>query len=266
MILPNRIIKDSIHTSERINALSDFQFRIWVSLITYVDDYGRGDARPAVIRGTCFPLRDRITNKDIEAALKALADTGCVGLYEVGGKPYLYFPNWESHQRVRTKVSKCPEPPSAAICRNPPQSAASCGLNPESRIQNPESESKEGEEQRAHANNPQWVHFAETYERNIGQLPTSEIERGDMVMFFDEFGADALGEFIALTARKHPDNPHVYFATLCRKYLGKGIRTAEQARAAFMDYSRQKGGRRDGNHRGDADSGPRKIFDGQTVV
>lgn len=108
--MPNRIIKDSIHTSERLNALSDFQFRLWVSLITYVDDFGRGDARPAVIRGTCFPLRDRITNRDIEAALTALAGAGCVGLYNVDGKPYLYFPNWESHQSIRNKRSRFPAP------------------------------------------------------------------------------------------------------------------------------------------------------------
>jgi len=141
--MPNRIIKDSIHTSETVNAMNDFQFRLWINLITYVDDYGRGDARPAVIKGTCFPLRDRLTNKDIEAALNALAGIGCVGLYEVDGKPYLYFPNWESHQRIRQRVSKYPKP---ALDNNPQQVAASCGeLRPESNPNpnpNPESESE----------------------------------------------------------------------------------------------------------------------------
>lgn len=113
MLMPNRLIKDSIRFSEKVNSLSDFQFRLWVSLITYVDDYGRGDARPAVIKGTCFPLRDRITNKDIDAALNALAGAGCVGLYKVDGKPYLYFPNWQSHQNIRNKKSKFPAPENA---------------------------------------------------------------------------------------------------------------------------------------------------------
>lgn len=111
--MPNRIIKDSIHTSEKVNQMTDLQFRLWVHLITYVDDYGRGDARPAVIKGQCFPLRDRLTAKDIEAALQALAGIGCVGLYTVDGKPYLYFPGWESHQRIRQKVSKYPGPEKA---------------------------------------------------------------------------------------------------------------------------------------------------------
>lgn len=109
--MPNRIIKESIHTSEDVNRMTDFQFRLWVSLITYVDDYGRGDARPAVVKGSCFPLRDRITIKDIDAALRALADIGCVSLYEVDGKPYLYFPTWESHQRIQTRKSRFPAPP-----------------------------------------------------------------------------------------------------------------------------------------------------------
>ena len=146
--MPNRIIKDSITKSEKISGLTDFQFRLWVHLITYVDDYGRGDARPAIIKGTCFPFRDRMTNKDIEKGLADLAGAGCVGLYKVDGKPYLYFPNWEQHQRVRQKVSKCPGPEE---CDEEKQSAASCGelpqcaariQNPESRIQNPESESR----------------------------------------------------------------------------------------------------------------------------
>lgn len=109
--MPNRIIKESIHTSDKVNAMSDFQFRLWVNLITYVDDYGRGDARIPIIKGQCFPLRERITNKEIETALNKLADIGCINFYVVDGRPYLYFPNWESHQTVRNHKSKYPEPP-----------------------------------------------------------------------------------------------------------------------------------------------------------
>lgn len=123
--MPNRLIKDSIRFSEKVNSLSDFQFRLWVSLITYVDDYGRGDARPAVIKGTCFPLRDRITNKDIDAALNALAGAGCVGLYKVDGKPYLYFPNWQSHQNIRNKKSRFPAPENAT-CNQLQTIASNC--------------------------------------------------------------------------------------------------------------------------------------------
>lgn len=83
-----------------------------------------------------------MTNKDIEKGLADLAGAGCVGLYKVDGKPYLYFPNWEKHQRVRQKVSKCPAPED---CDEESHDAATCGELPQdaariqSRIQNPES-------------------------------------------------------------------------------------------------------------------------------
>ncbi len=169
--MPNRIIKDSIQRSEKINDLTDFQFRLWVHLITYVDDYGRGDARPAIIRGTAFPLRERMTNKDIEKGLAELAGAGCVGLYKVDGKPYLYFPNWEEHQRVRTKVSKCPAPED---CDIEIKSAADCGKSPQdaARIQNPESESRiqnpESEDARGRAESDFEI-FWKAYPRKVGK-------------------------------------------------------------------------------------------------
>ena len=169
--MPNRIIKDSIQRSEKINDLTDFQFRLWVHLITYVDDYGRGDARPAIIRGAVFPLRERTTNKDIEKGLADLAGAGCVGLYKVDGKPYLYFPNWEEHQRVRTKVSKCPAPVENDSL---PQNAADCGGLQQSaaRIQNPNTEYRiqntESEGARGHAESD-FDLFWKAYPRKVGK-------------------------------------------------------------------------------------------------
>lgn len=126
--MPNRIIKESIHSSEKVNQMTDFQFRLWISLITYVDDYGRGDARPAIIKGTCFPLRERLTTHDIDAGLQALADIGCIDLYEIDGRPYLCLPGWASHQRVRNAKEKFPAPPEHSD--NSPRVAASCGETP----------------------------------------------------------------------------------------------------------------------------------------
>ena len=136
--MPNRLIKDSIHESEKISKLSDFQFRVWVNLITYVDDYGRGDARPAIIKGRCFPLRDEIKAEDIGGALQQLAANGCIRLYVVDGMRYLYFPNWDDHQRIRTKVSKFPSPDNPeAVVDNPLQTAADCDNSPQNVPLNP---------------------------------------------------------------------------------------------------------------------------------
>ena len=96
--MPNRIIKESLCSSENISSLSDFEFRLWVCLITQADDFGRGDARPAIIKGRAFPLRERVTSKDIDAAIHGLAAKGCVSLYTVGGKPYFKIEGWEYAQ------------------------------------------------------------------------------------------------------------------------------------------------------------------------
>lgn len=126
--MPNRIIKESTFSSEKIAQLTDFEFRLWVGLITQADDAGRGDARPAIIKGRVFPLRDRVTAKDIDAAIHGLAAKGCVSLYEVGGKPYFLFPTWGEHQRVRDCKPRYPGPEDADI---PPRVAAGCGELPQ---------------------------------------------------------------------------------------------------------------------------------------
>ena len=131
--MPNRILKESICTSETVAELSDFEFRLWVGLITQVDDAGRGDARPAIIKGRVFPLRERVTVKDIDNALRGLAAKGCVSLYTVGGRPYLWFPTWSEHQRIRDCKPKYPGPEEQdekTTCGDLPQVAADCGLNP----------------------------------------------------------------------------------------------------------------------------------------
>ena len=129
--MPNRIIKETIHTSDDVAEMSDIEFRVWMALITYVDDYGRGDARAAIIKGACFPLIERITPKVIEKAIDGLVRIGCVKRYTVEGKPYLYLPAWEKHQRVRSSVEKYPAPPEEDETEpeegDPEQSAASCG-------------------------------------------------------------------------------------------------------------------------------------------
>lgn len=146
--MPNRIIKESLCTSESISSLTDFEFRLWIGLITQADDAGRGDARPAIIKGRIFPLRERVTAKDIDSALHGLAAKGCVSLYEIGGKPYFLFPTWGKHQRIRDVKTKFPAPKDFEnneqddnVCDNLPQLAADCGYNPIQSNPNTESES-----------------------------------------------------------------------------------------------------------------------------
>ena len=113
--------------------MTDFQFRLWVYLITYVDDYGRGSADPELLKGFVFPRRKGVTESTIEKALLDLANSGSVLLYEVDGEPYFCFPNWSDHQRIQTKKSKFPAPSDA----NPPCSTVSHRESPPEYESNP---------------------------------------------------------------------------------------------------------------------------------
>lgn len=110
-----RMLKESIRTSKTVNALSDFQFRLWAYLITYVDDYGRGSADPELLKGLVFPRRKGVTEAQIKDALTVLANTGMITLYKVDGESYFYFPKWGKHQRIQAKYSKFPEPPKSTV-------------------------------------------------------------------------------------------------------------------------------------------------------
>lgn len=108
--MPNRIIKESICTNEQIDSLSPFEEICFYRLIVNCDDYGRCDARTAVLRARLFPLRD-LSNKEIEDALDALQCAGLIARYTVDDRPYLCLLGWNRNQKVRTKRAKHPAPP-----------------------------------------------------------------------------------------------------------------------------------------------------------
>ncbi len=136
--MPNRILKESICRSDSIDLLSWFEEVLFYRLIVNCDDYGRFDGRIAIIKGTCFPLKD-ITNRDIEKALNKLVAVGLVAHYIVEEKPYLQLLAWERHQQIRSKKSKYPAQDGTCnqmisddckCPRNPIQSESNPNTNP----------------------------------------------------------------------------------------------------------------------------------------
>jgi len=134
--MPNRIIKESICYSDDLDKLSSFEETVFYRLLVRVDDYGRIDARPSFLKSTLFVTKKGITDKNIEEAVAKLASVGLVQVYEVTGKPFLLFPKWSLHQRIRKSREKYPAPQQNNDFDNSPQFAASGGELP------PESESE----------------------------------------------------------------------------------------------------------------------------
>lgn len=139
--MPNRIIKESICRSDSIDSLSWFEEVLFYRLIVVCDDYGRFDGRPAVVKGSCFPLKDDITKKQIAEALERLSTVGLVRGYEVRGKSFLQLTAWEKHQQIRAKNSKYPAPDET--CNQ--MISDDIGCPRESRIENRESYSRIGD-------------------------------------------------------------------------------------------------------------------------
>lgn len=109
--MPNRILKESICTSENIDNLSMEEELFFYRLIVNCDDYGRADARPEILRAKCFPLRtDLIKIDDLKKWLLALTRENLITLYTVGEKHFLQLITWKKHQQIRAAKSKFPGP------------------------------------------------------------------------------------------------------------------------------------------------------------
>lgn len=96
--MPNRIIKESFFTDDRIASLTDFEFRVWLGLLTIADIYGTGDARPSIIRGRLFALNDDVCKDDVGLALQSIEDSGLVTFSTRDGKPIFTLVDWGTFQ------------------------------------------------------------------------------------------------------------------------------------------------------------------------
>lgn len=131
--VPNRIIKESICTSEDIAGLSMGAEILFYHLMVKVDDFGVYFGNEQIIKNTCFPLKSsEIKVKQVGAWLNELVKSGLLFAYVAeDGKKYIQFTKWAKHQQIRAKKSKYPLFDSTCnqlladdynSCRNPIQS------------------------------------------------------------------------------------------------------------------------------------------------
>lgn len=129
--MPNRIIKESICTSEEINSLDDLAECFFYRLIVNCDDFGLLDARPAILKAKCYPLKS-IDINCIQMLLGKLQAIGLIRLYSVDGKNFLLIKSWNKHQQVRAKRAKFPLPTDDydINCNQLISDASNCTRNP----------------------------------------------------------------------------------------------------------------------------------------
>lgn len=130
--MPNRILKESICTSETIDELSPEAEVFFYRLLVTCDDFGRMDARPAILLGRCFPLKlGSISVNKITGWMAQLEKANLLQVYAVDGKRYLQITTWADHQHRRANHSKYPAsvdgiPTSASTCEQMQADASNC--------------------------------------------------------------------------------------------------------------------------------------------
>lgn len=111
--MPNRLIKESICTSEDLNRLSPMAEILFYRLIVKADDYGAYYGNVSIVKSNCFPLKsDEITCEQVQTWLMELEDAGLIDTYRAEGRDYIQFHKWKNHQQIRAKKRKFPEPDS----------------------------------------------------------------------------------------------------------------------------------------------------------
>lgn len=110
--MPNRILREGILTSERIEQLGWAEEVFYRRLMSVVDDFGRYYARPSLLLAACYPLLlQKVSDSDIEKWLTACVNAALVRVYSAqDGKRYLMLLDF--NQQVRATKSKYPPPPS----------------------------------------------------------------------------------------------------------------------------------------------------------
>lgn len=117
--MPNRYLRESFTESERVNSVTMQAELFWLHLLVNVDDFGRCEANPELLRARLFPLRlETIRKASVSGWIAECESAQLVRRYEIAGKQYLQMERWE---KGRAEKSKYPDPPLAGenICKQP---------------------------------------------------------------------------------------------------------------------------------------------------
>ena len=115
--MPNRILKESICTSEDIAALSVGAEILFYRLMVKCDDFGAYFGNEQIIKSTCFPLKSNdIKCSQVQSWIEELVKTGLIQAYIADdGKKYIQITKWSKHQQVRAKRRKFPALDSSCV-------------------------------------------------------------------------------------------------------------------------------------------------------
>lgn len=143
-----KALDESVSTSEKLAAISDFAFRVWACGLARADIMGRIDAKLRQFRALVVPLV-ACDDAKVEAAVQELEACGLLHLYAVAGHRYGIYHDHDAYnvglRNLVNQRSKCPDPP-IGLCR--------CIRTPSLTLSSTKGEEKIGEERRGTVQRP----------------------------------------------------------------------------------------------------------------
>lgn len=175
--MPNRIIKESICTSEDLDKLSPMAEILFYRLIVKADDYGAYYGNENIVKSTCFPLKsDEIKSDQVKSWIFELASAGLIYVYEAeDGRKYIQFVKWDKHQQVRAKKRKYPKFESA--CHQLIADVSKCPRNPiQSNTTQIQSEARTNDDKNDDEEDDLFDDFWNAYPKKTGDIKSAYFE------------------------------------------------------------------------------------------
>ena len=129
-----RIISVTLGRSRKFNRLSDhFAKLVYIHTLTSADEQGRIEADTIAIYGDHFVADPEVSLERIEAALIEMHHVGLIQLYDVDGKRYAEFVDFEVHNTIRRYKDgeKAGQPMREGVSRIPARPSDSAPSTPD---------------------------------------------------------------------------------------------------------------------------------------
>jgi hypothetical protein len=107
-MVPDRIVRDEILTSERYWRVSDEARLLYLHVLLSADDTGRFSGKNFTLRTRCFPGRPMESDR-MEGLLRELMDVDLLRVYMHDAERFVFIPRFR--QKLRSVKSKYPPPP-----------------------------------------------------------------------------------------------------------------------------------------------------------